>query len=108
MTPTAIVVRSRWKSSAPHAVSAIQPPPTIAASSSTKPMTETSVIFPGRMYRRYTPMNSAMGIVIDTENTPHGLSPSALTTTSARIATMMITMSSDATIAAVPPTRPSS
>ena len=53
-------------------------------------------------------MNRAIGIVIATENTPHGLSPRALTTTSARIATMISMMSSDAMIAAVPPIRPSS
>ena len=53
-------------------------------------------------------MNSAIGMVMPTEKTPHGLSPSAFTTTSARIATMMIMMVSVAISAAVPPTRPSS
>ena len=108
MMPHAIVVLSRWNSAWPHSVPATQPPPMMAAISSTKPMIETSVTFPGRRYRRYTPMNSAIGIVMATENTPHGLSPRALTTTSARIATMMSMISSDAIIAAVPPIRPSS
>ncbi len=53
-------------------------------------------------------MNSAMGIVIPTENTPHGDSPRALTTTSARMATMMIMIAKVAMMAAYPPTTPSS
>ena len=53
-------------------------------------------------------MNRAIGMVIETLNTPHGLSPRALTTTRARIATMMIMISSEARMVAVPPIRPSS
>lgn len=53
-------------------------------------------------------MNSAIGMVIPTEKTPQGLSPSALTTTSERMATMMIMMVRVASVAAVPPIRPSS
>ena len=53
-------------------------------------------------------MNRAIGMVIATEKTPHGLSPSAFTTTRARIATMMIMIASVAIRAANPPTRPSS
>ncbi|MNW59826.1 hypothetical protein D3C74_377740 [compost metagenome] len=53
-------------------------------------------------------MNRAIGMVIATLKTPQGLSPREFTTTSARIATMISMMSSDATIAAVPPMRPSS
>ena len=53
-------------------------------------------------------MKRAIGMVIATEKTPHGLSPRALTTTRARIATMMIMMRSEATMAAVPPIMPSS
>jgi hypothetical protein len=53
-------------------------------------------------------MNRAMGMVIPTEKTPHGLSARALTTTRARIATMMTMMSRVATRAAVPPMTPSS
>lgn len=53
-------------------------------------------------------MNRAMGMVSDTEYTPQADSPRALTTTSARMATMMIMMASVAISAAVPPTTPSS
>ena len=94
--------------SCPHVVSATQPPETIASSSSATPMTVTSETRPGRRNRRYTPMNSAIGIVIAMENTPHGLSARALTTTSARTAMMMIMMTNTATSAATPPNRPSS
>ena len=53
-------------------------------------------------------MKSAIGMVIATLKTPHGLSPRALTTTSARIAMMMSMISRAATMAAVPPILPSS
>ena len=55
-------------------------------------MTETSETFPGRRVRRYTPMKSAIGIVMAIENTPHGLAASALTTTRPRIPMTMIMM----------------
>ena len=62
----------------------------MAAISSTKPMMDTSPMRPGRMKRRYTPMNSATGIVAATVNVPHGESASAFTTMSASTARMMI------------------
>ncbi|SLF30583.1 Uncharacterised protein [Mycobacteroides abscessus subsp. massiliense] len=51
-------------------------------------------------------MNSAIGMVIAMENTPHELSPSALTTTRPNTAMRMIMMTKIATIAAIPPTVP--
>ena len=53
-------------------------------------------------------MNSAMGMVIAIENTPHGDSASALTTTSPSTAMRMIMMTNTPISAATPPTRPSS
>ena len=47
-----MVALSRVNSAAPHAVSATAPPPMMAAISSTKPMSETSVTLPGRQNRR--------------------------------------------------------
>ncbi len=80
----------------------------MANRSRTTPITETSLILPGLRYRRYTPMNSAIGIVMAIEKTPHGLSANALTTTSASTAIRITMMTSTATMAAVPPTVPSS
>ena len=51
-------------------------------------------------------MNSAIGIVQAIEKTPHGEAASALTTTSASTARMMIMMPKTATRAAAPPTGP--
>ena len=51
-------------------------------------------------------MNSAMGIVSAIENTPHGDSASALTTTRASTARMMIMIAKTAIRAAMPPTTP--
>ena len=53
-------------------------------------------------------MKMAIGIVIEIENTPHGLSASALTTTSASTASRMVMITSTPTMAATPPTGPSS
>ena len=53
-------------------------------------------------------MNRAIGIVIAMENTPHGLSASAPTTTSASTASRITMMTSTPTMAATPPTTPSS
>ena len=53
-------------------------------------------------------MNRAIGTVISSENTPQGLSASALTTTSASTAMMMIMMMNTPISAATPPTAPSS
>ena len=71
-------------------------------------MTDTSPTRPGRMTRMYTPMNSAIGIVAATVKMPHGLSASALTTTSASTARMMIMITSTPTSASEPGTGPSS
>ena len=53
-------------------------------------------------------MNNAIGMVMPTLNTPQVLSPSELTTTSARIAMMMSMITMVAIRAAAPPKRPSS
>ena len=53
-------------------------------------------------------MKMAMGIVIAMENTPHGLSASAFTATSANTANRMIMMTKTASSAALPPIGPSS
>lgn len=94
--------------SAPQEVSATQPPETTASSSSATPMSVTSDTRPGRRYRRYSPMKIAIGMVIAMENTPHGLSASALTTTRASTASRITMITSTATIAAMPPMGPSS
>ena len=94
--------------SAPQLDSPTHRPEMIANISSTKPISDTSDTRPGRRNRRYMPMNKAMGMVIAIENTPHGLSASALTTTSARTAIRMIMMTNTAIIAAKPPMSPSS
>ncbi len=51
-------------------------------------------------------MKNAIGMVIASENTPHGDSASAFTTTSASTANRMIMMARTATRAAIPPTGP--
>ncbi len=86
--------------------SEIQPPPTIASIKSPTPMSETSNTRPGRRKRRYTPIKSAMGMVMAMENAPHGDSASAFTTTNASTASRMIMMDSTAMRAATPPTGP--
>jgi len=53
-------------------------------------------------------MNIAIGMVAPTVNTPHGLSPSALTTTRASTASRMMRMATMATAATVPAAVPSS
>jgi hypothetical protein len=53
-------------------------------------------------------MKIAIGMVSPTLHTPHALSPSAFTTTIARIATMISMIDRVAMKAAIPPTRPSS
>ena len=53
-------------------------------------------------------MKMAIGIVIAMENTPQGLSASALTTTRPSTAKRITMMTSTPMIAAVPPTVPSS
>ena len=51
-------------------------------------------------------MKIAIGIVIASENVPHGESASALTTTSASTASRMIMIEKTAISAAMPPTGP--
>src|SRR5882762_7149361 len=94
--------------SAPQEVSATQPPEATASNSRTTPINDTSEMRPGRKNLRYTPMKMAMGMVIAIEKTPHGLSARALTTTSARTASRITMMTSTPTMAAAPPTAPSS
>jgi hypothetical protein len=53
-------------------------------------------------------MKMAIGMVIEMENTPHGLSARALTTTRASTASRITMITSTPTIAATPPTVPSS
>ncbi len=67
-------------------------------------MTVASATLPGRSCRIQTPMSSAIGIVAAIVNRPHGLSRSALTTTSASTASRMIMIAKIATIAAMPAT----
>ncbi len=60
----------------PHTGSAATRPPQIDGQQQpTRPITDTSSTRPGRMKRRYTPMNSAIGIVIATVKVPQGESP---------------------------------
>ena len=94
--------------SVPQSVWAIQPPAATASSSSATPIKDTSETRPGRRKRRYRPMKRAIGIVIAMEKTPHGLSASALTTTRPSTASRMTMITNTPTIAAVPPTPPSS
>ena len=51
-------------------------------------------------------MKNAIGIVIASENVPHGDAASAFTTTSASTASRMIMIEKTATSAATPPTGP--
>ncbi len=81
-------------------------PPRIASSTSTKPISDTSSTLPGRRKRRYSPMNTAIGIVIAMVNVPQGLALSAFTTISAATPSRMMMMLITATKATNPPTRP--
>ena len=63
-----------------------------------------SATLPGRRLFIQTPINRAIGIVAVIVKRPHGLSRSALTTTSASTASRMIMMAKTATIAATPAT----
>ena len=85
---------------------ATAPPIQIDASNSTSPITDTSMIRPGRSQRRYTPINSAMGIVIATVNVPHGLIASAFTTTSPNTASKITMIARMPTIAVSPAALP--
>src|SRR6202022_2926212 len=88
--------------SAPQEDSATHPPAITASKSSTTPISDTSEMRPGRKNLRYMPMKMAMGMVIAIEKTPHGLSASALTTTSASTASRITMMPSTPTRAAAP------
>ena len=79
------------KMAAHEGVSETHCPPKMAASTSTNPRTEVSRTLPGRMRRRYTPIKTAMGMVMAMVNVPQGLDLSALTTISA-VAPSRITM----------------
>ena len=68
------------------------------------PITVASATLPGRMWFIQRPMSRAMGIVQEIVKRPHGLSRSALTTTSASTASRMIMIAKIATIAARPAT----
>ena len=65
-------------------------------------MAEASITLPTRPQRKYPPMNIAMGTVAPTVKTPHGLSASALITTSASTASRMIMMARMATMPMTP------
>ena len=64
-----------------------------------------STILPGRMLFIQAPISSAIGMVAAIVKRPHGLSRSALTTTSASTASRMIMIAKMAIIAAMPATR---
>ena len=79
-------------------------PPTSPHISSTTPITDASTTLPGRMLFIHQPISRAIGMVVAIVNSPHGLSRSALTTTSASTASRMIMIARIATIAASPAT----
>ena len=81
-------------------------PPTSASSSSTTPTTEASIVAPGRHTFIQNPISTAIGIVQAMVNTPHGLSLSAFTTTSASTAERITRIASTATMASSPVTYP--
>src|SRR5436190_19888878 len=70
-------------------------PPHIASITRTNPRIDVSNTLPGRNRRRYSPMSSAIGMVIAIVNAPHGLDFRALTTINAvaprRMMMMLIT-----------------
>ena len=68
----------------------------------------TSSTRPGRIQRTYTPMNSAIGMVIATVNVPHGLFASAFTTISASTASSSTMIINIPIIATTPAAWPSS
>ena len=68
------------------------------------PITVASATLPGRMLFIQQPMRIAIGIVAAMVKRPHGLSRSALTTTSASTASRMIMIAKMAIIAAMPAT----
>src|SRR5579862_5165210 len=67
-------------------------PPQIASITKMNAKADVSSTLPGRRVRKYTPMSSAIGIVIAMVNVPHGLALSAFTTTSAHTASKITMM----------------
>src|SRR5438874_4781724 len=83
-------------------------PNTIDNSSRMTPIADASPTRPGRSTRMYSPISSAIGMVQAMVNSPQGLAVSALTTTSASTARMMIMIASTPTSARPPAVGPSS
>src|SRR5258708_23474302 len=81
-------------------------PPKMLAITRMNPMIEHSSTLPGRQYRKYTPISSAIGMVAAIVKVPHGLPFNAFTTTSATTATSTIMMSTTVSSAVNPPTVP--
>src|SRR5436190_98979 len=79
-------------------------PPKMLSTTRANPITEHSSTLPGLQKRRYSPMNTAIGIVAAIVNAPQGLSLSALTTTSATTASRMIMIIRTVSSAVNPPT----
>ena len=102
MMSQAIVVPSAVKYGARSGLWATYRPPTSAISSSTMPTAVASRVRPGRHTFIQKPIRSAIGMVQAMVNMPHGLSRSALTTTSASTASRMTMMARMASIAARP------
>ena len=67
---------------------------------------EVLAVLPGRMYRRYKPMMTAMGMVAPMVNVPHRLPLSALTTTSPTTERMIIIINKKVMRATNQPTLP--
>ena len=89
---TTKVVGVRWKNSCRAGFSETQRPPIMAAMSNANPTIDTPVMAPGWTNRSQSPMPRAIGIVMDTEKTPHGDSASALTQIMARTASTIMSM----------------
>ena len=84
------------------------PPRTIEAIRRKKPMTEISPTRPGRIYRLYTPIKRAIGIVAATVNVPQGLSAKAFTTINASTASKIVMIMNVPNSAITPGTNPNS
>src|SRR5436190_18983827 len=90
------------------AESATHCPATTTNNTSANPISDASSTRPGRKYRKYTPINSAIGIVIASVNVAHGEVFSAFTTTSATTPNKIIKIASTASCAMNPPRFPTS
>jgi hypothetical protein len=102
MSQPASALAESVKTGASTGEAATQRPATSARSSSTSPMTDASMVRPGRMTRIQKPISIAMGMVQAMVKTPHGLPRSAFTTTSASTASRMIMMARIAAIVSIP------